>query len=205
MDNNLELQEFELDEIGNEFQPHRVDDPDVWGLRDVVRGRTPLVPTTIYATAGDSTSGVVGLLFPNGQFLVKSSSKVGTELVYQDGGADDGQKLPKGRVLPTSKILINAALPTIGVLVTAWDGAAQQDEFIVTDEDGNTELRREHSRGLLLGDYSVKNQVDRGPKRVPSQERRERNRAKHSFYRTGVAQAFPSPQIGNRCDLEDAA
>jgi hypothetical protein len=148
--------EVELD-TEETFQPHRTDDPDVWGLQDVARGRTPLVPTTIYNVAGDSASGVAGLLKPDNTFLPKYSSKVGQILRIQIGGADDGQHIPNSRTLPQEHQVVNAPLPTESWLETVWDGAVKQPEFKVCDPDtGVCEMRQEHSHGLLLGSYSTK-------------------------------------------------
>lgn len=146
--------EFGLDEV----ELHRTDDPDVWGLSDVARGRTPVVPTTIYKTAGDSASGVAGLLFPDSTFLPVIKSGAG-ERTYrlQDGGADDGQVMPPNRTLPISGALINAAVPTEFFGVVVWDGARKSDPVEVIDEDtGLTSLVQEHTKGLLLGDIAMK-------------------------------------------------
>lgn len=82
----LEADNDELgpDQAGREFEPHRTDDPDVWGLADI--NRKPAVPTTIYNRSGDSVSGVVGLLYPDGTFLKAAPSRVGQEVTLtQDG------------------------------------------------------------------------------------------------------------------------
>jgi len=121
----------ELEELP-EDQLHRTDDPDVWGLLDVVTGRETVIPRTIHKTSGDSASGVVGLLFPNGDFVSDAPSRIGQTFVA--GTLHD--------VRPV------AGEPTVTYEV-AWDGAAPAREF----EDEKGELRSEHSRGLLLGEY----------------------------------------------------
>lgn len=117
----------------NDYSLHRTDDPHVWGLKDVARGRTPLVPTTIYAASGDSASGVEGLLFPSPwAFLEKAESNVGkSEVVEQDGESFE--------------------------VLTVWDGAMPQPWFraYVNETGLETTLRREHSKGLLLGNYAI--------------------------------------------------
>src|SRR4051812_30042261 len=101
----------------------------VWGLLDVVRGRVPVVPTTVYKTAGDSASGVAGLLLPSGDFLPVAPSRQGEVVtLHQDGETF--------------------------TVETVWDGATRSPEFTVTLEDGRTEVRRESSKGILLADYA---------------------------------------------------
>lgn len=143
-------------------RPYRRDDPNVWGLLDVARGRTPDFPVTVHMIAGDSASGVVGILYPGNRFVVAPPSRSGqTTLRYQDGGADDGQNIGS-RVLPVrqrGERPLNAELPTAGFAETRWDGAVRQPEFEVELEDGTHEVRREHSRGLLLGAYPTKPMV----------------------------------------------
>lgn len=158
IDSDFELQA----EQEEDYQPHRVDDPDVWGLNDVARGRTPEVPTTVYAVSGDSASGVAGLIFPDGNFIPKAGTSIGKVIRFQNGGADDGQMMPKDRVLPTEGRTINAPLPTEGYLETVWTGAMPAQEFQHCDEDtGVCEIRREHSKGLLLGNYPIRREPTR--------------------------------------------
>lgn len=123
------------DEPELEYQPHTVNDPEVWGLRDVARGRGTVVPTTIYKVAGDSASGVVGILMPGGIFIVKHSCRIGQS--FEVGLLHDVKPSPR---------------EAIKTLETVWDGAAPADEF--TDEDTG-EVRQEHSKGLLLGNYAM--------------------------------------------------
>lgn len=154
---------IELCEIDEEVATHRADDPDVWGLSDVARGRTALVPTTVYRVSGDSASGVAGRLLPSGEFLPVHTSRVGLfEMRCQDGGADDGQMMPRERVLPSGRVVINAPLPTDFWMETAWDGAMKEPEFEVTDEEtGVTEVRQGRTKGQLLGNYEIRIAVDR--------------------------------------------
>lgn len=120
---------------GDLIEAHRRDDPSVWGLVDVARGRTPDYPMTIYLIAGDSVSGVVGLLFPNGIFLHKHPSRV-------------GQLALVGQLFQVNPAPFE---PTIE-FETTWDGARKSDEFL--SEEGET--LRESSKGLLLGNYQTK-------------------------------------------------
>ena len=45
------------------------------GLKEVALGFQPPYLVTVYAISGDATSSIVGLLYPNGEFVPKSSSK----------------------------------------------------------------------------------------------------------------------------------
>lgn len=146
--------EFEEPLLDEEFQPHITNDPNIWGLYDVARGRSTEVPQTIYLISGDNASGVMGLLFPNGDFMCKRSSRKGMVVVLQDGGADDGQEL-KDRILPTNTDIVNISLPTKFEMSVAWDGSTKSPELTVI-EDGEVFITNEHSRGLILGDYSRK-------------------------------------------------
>lgn len=128
-------------EAGDPIEAHRIDDPNVWGLLDVVLGRLPLVPTTVYKSSGDSASGVVGLLLPSGVFLSASASRVGREVTL----TQDGETF---------------------TVETRWDGAVKAAPFV--NEDG--ERAQEHSRGLLLGDYQIHREVT-GPKKTSPFER----------------------------------
>jgi len=181
----------ELEQFDEELATHCTNDPNVWGLLDVTVGRRPLVPTTIYRISGDSASGVVGLLLPSGEFRVAHSSRAGQfEMRIQDGGADDGQKMPDDRVLPTGGAIVNAPLPTELAIGTVWDGAKKEDPVLVTDEEtGVTEERQGRSKGLLLGDYAVRVQVDRGA---------DRNDKDRTFQQAGVVRTFPRPEVGKR-------
>lgn len=121
-------------EDGDPIEAHRTDDPNVWGLVDVARGRTPSAPTTIYNIAGDSASGVAGVLFPDNNFLPALDSQVGTSVIVGDWyGMKPVYHEP------------------VVALEIAWDGAAKSPLF--ENEDG--ELVREHSKGILLGDYAI--------------------------------------------------
>lgn len=150
--------EFEepLDDL--EYQPHITNDPNIWGLYDVVRGRTTEVPVTVYLISGDNASGVMGLLFPNGDFMCKRSSRKGTTVILQDGGADDGQEL-RDRILPTNTDIVNISLPTSFGMEVAWDGSTKSPELTVI-EDGEVFITNEHSRGLILGDYKRNGSMD---------------------------------------------
>lgn len=118
---------------GDPIQKHRLDDPNVWGLSDVARGRTPAVPTTIYNTSGDSASGVAGLLMPDLTFYPQPGSNIGRDFTLNQ----DGETF------------------TVG---TTWDGAKKQPEFKRHPElvEQFGPVGQEHSRGLLLGDYQSK-------------------------------------------------
>lgn len=153
---NSEEDDFDsADEL--EYQPHLTDDPAVWGLLDIAIRRDSEVPQTIYMTSGDSASGVIGRRTAEGVFIIKDPTRVGNLYRLQDGGADDGQLMPKGRILPTHGAHINAALPTSFETEVQWDGAAKSPDL--ENEEG--EMTSEHSRGLLLGNYSIHRVSDR--------------------------------------------
>lgn len=145
--------QFEEQPIEEEdYQPHVVNDPNIWGLYDVARGRFPDVPTTIYLVSGDNASGVLGLLFPDGTFMCKKTSRWGQDVVLQDGGADDGQELPKGRILRNPGTHgVNAFRPTSFSMEVVWDGSTKSPDIEIEGR-----MTGEHSRGLILGDYSRK-------------------------------------------------
>lgn len=140
------------DENELEYQPHRTDDPNIWGLLDIATRRRTEIPQTIYFISGDSTSKPIGLLNADGTFVMKTPTRVGNEFVFQDGGADDGQLVPKGRSLPGGHGL-NALIPTSSTAMVVWDGAMKSPVIDIV-EDGETFTTVEHSRGLILGDYS---------------------------------------------------
>jgi hypothetical protein len=117
-----------------EDQLHRTDDPEVWGLLDVVTGRTTPFLRTIYRVSGDSASGVVGLLYPNGDFRSIAPSPLGVEVAAGE--------LHSVQPLPYEKTIYYTVI---------WGGGAPPRMFI--DEEGNE--RSEHSKGLLLGEYAM--------------------------------------------------
>lgn len=45
------------------------------GLADIANGLRVPYSTTIYAVSGDDTSGIIGILYPSGQFLLKANSQ----------------------------------------------------------------------------------------------------------------------------------
>lgn len=110
--------------------------PDpVLGLEDVALGRWVPAPTTVYLIRNNDRSGVMGVLYPEGEFLLKARSTTGSTIQ----GRDDDK------------------IPYEGQIV--WDGAAPSpvSEIPLGFRDlGETEeepVFKEHSKGLLLGDY----------------------------------------------------
>lgn len=155
------------DDLGHEaeleYQPHRVDDPDVWGLRDLARGRTTMYPVTIYRISGDNSSGVVGVLYPDGKFVGKRSTREGNGFLV--GTLHDVKPSP---FEPTRQ------------LYTGWDGAIPEVPFL--DEEGNE--RQGRSKGLLLGSYDTKG--------ASAQERKRGARRKSTSRRDTIGgTAFP--------------
>lgn len=138
------LDKSPLDAVDDELTPdqlHRTDDPDVWGLLDVALNRITVVPQTIYKVSGDSASGVVGLLTPDGVFSSAARSRVGSESVV--GTLHDVNPSPGEAII---------------LYETNWDGAAPAREFL----NEENEPAQEHSRGLLLGEYP--NRYEKGLK-----------------------------------------
>lgn len=174
----MNLDKFIDDELP-EDQLHRTDDPDVWGLVDVIRGRTPNVPTTIYLAAGDSASGVAGLLFPNGTFLPKTSTDMGR--TFSAGTLHDVKPAPSE--------------PSVEYEV-AWDGAKPGEEFV--NEDG--EEMKDHSHGLLLGSYDIKREVS-----YPDEKERTRTNKRSNVRNFGHTTDGTAPQGRLTIDLPLAA
>ena len=109
---------------GSAIEAHWAEDPRIFGLRDIFNGRTPLVPTTVYKTSGDSASGVAGrVLPPDGYFLPKASTNIGY-----------------------SRAIGALAEPDV-YMETVWDGASPTRTFI----DSEGKAHPEHTHGLLLG------------------------------------------------------
>lgn len=109
---------------GETLEAHRSDDPSVFGLLDIIHGRTPLVPTTVYKTSGDSASGVAGRVLSDSTFLPKSATNIGH-----------------------ARTIRALAEPDV-YMETVWDGAAPARTFI----DAEGKAHPEHTHGLLLGD-----------------------------------------------------
>lgn len=135
----------------DEDQLQVIDDLSVWGLLDVIHDRRPMVPVTVYVTQGDSTSSIAGLLRPSGEFSPKRSTRLGQ--IFIAGTLHDVRPAPF------------EATVTYEVV---WDGATPSPEF--TTLEGET--RREHSHGILLGDYARRAAMRVG--RVPTGEHKRK-------------------------------
>ena len=131
---------------GSALEGHNPNDVLVWGLLDVALGRRKPYPETIYRVSGDSTSGVVGVLNPDGTLLVKARTNIGR----------------------TFTILAVAEEPTVAT--TVWDGAAPPATF--EHEDGTPGT--EHTKGVLLGDIQIDrpNMVPKTHRKRPPSEGR---------------------------------
>lgn len=127
------LNELILLPDGDAIQAHNSDDAKVLGLLDVVLGTRPTAPTTIYKVSGDSASGVMGILFPDGRFLVKAQSHIGKHFVCRALAEED----------------------TYAECI--WDGAAPAASF--TREDGTEGVEGTH--GMLLGSYATRLLIER--------------------------------------------
>lgn len=105
----------------------------VWGLIDVALGRWPMVPTTIYLLRNRDRSGVIGVLYPNGHFLVKRSPTTGCAVTVEEE-----QTIWMGEVV--------------------WDGAQpcpiSEEPIGWWDEEETLPIFTGHSKGILLGPYS---------------------------------------------------
>lgn len=96
----------------------------VLGFEDVQSGHRPLYPETVYLLGGDETSGIIGLLFPNGDFIPTLEPKVTAKywefdetLKYE---AIPGEMTPEG----TPRVIGNSW--TEGEVL--WDGCAGEIE-----------------------------------------------------------------------------
>ncbi len=126
-----------------DYQPHITDDPDVWGLADIALGRRTLVPQTIYVTAGDNASGVAGLLTVGGEFIPCPPSGAGRTIR-----------------LVGDWYGVN---PVKGEPATAFD--------VVWD--GSKKVPGEHSKGILLGDYQIRNEFRKAQNRKATVSRHD--------------------------------
>lgn len=106
----------------------------VLGLVDVALGRGVMSPTTIYRNRNQDRSGVMGWLHPSGEFHPKVSSTTGRMFVVFDADFEAYEA------------------------TVLWDGAQKcptSDTAIgYQDEEELVPLFREHSKGLLLGNYA---------------------------------------------------
>lgn len=127
------LSELILLPDGDAIQAHNTNDATVLGLLDVVLGTRPTAPTTIYKVSGDSASGVMGILFPDGRFLVKAQSHIGKHF------------------------LCEALAEEATYAECIWDGAAPAEQF--TREDGTEGVEGTH--GMLLGSYATRLLIER--------------------------------------------
>ncbi len=110
----------------------RPPDP-VIGLIDVALGRYVSSPTTFYAERDNDRSGVLGILYPDSRTIMKSRSTTGTTVRGRD---DDFQPFE-------ATVVWDGARPSpISVEPIGW-----------VDEEETQPLFKEHSKGLLLGDY----------------------------------------------------
>lgn len=129
---------------GDAVEAHNNADARVWGLFEVGLGLRPPYPVTIYKVSGDSASGVMGLLQPDGTFLKKAESQMGRTVTVEQP--------------PDEPV----------TLEVRWDGAAP----CLTFEDDEGTVRSEHSKGLLLGDYATERLVVRPKNDGPSVRQR---------------------------------
>lgn len=127
------LNELILLPDGDAIQAHNSDDAKVLGLLDVILGTRPIAPTTIYKVSGDSASGVMGILFPDGRFMVKAQSNIGKHFVCRALAEED----------------------TYAECI--WDGAAPAPTFI--REDGTEGVDGTH--GQLLAPYEIRLNIER--------------------------------------------
>ncbi len=118
--------------MNEDVQDWDVSDP-VLGLEDVALGRSVTSPTTIYLRRNRDRSGVMGILNPDGAYITKAASTTGMRIT----GLDE------------QGVRFEATI--------SWDGA-QRAPWSKTpvgyrDEKQTQPIYREHSKGLLLGDY----------------------------------------------------
>lgn len=109
-------------------------DAPVLGLEDVALGRGTVVPATVYRLRNRSCSGVMGLLYPDGEFLPKRASTSGDEVDCVDM---DGNRF-------------------VGTVM--WDGAQpspfHEEAIGFWDREETNPVFQEGSKGILLAGYS---------------------------------------------------
>lgn len=120
-------------------------DPELPSLRDAQAAlRRPAVPTTLYEVAGDNGSGVAGLWMPTGEVIPKAPSKVGLTIEYTDHDF------------------------RIKTAVVRWDGGMEEDRSskpigYIDPKTRRGPVYQGRSRGLLLGDYQIRERGEVAP------------------------------------------
>ncbi len=116
-----ELLEIALDEqVENSYGVR----PAVVGYEDVKAGYRPLYPVTVYLLGGDDTSGIVGLLFPSGEFIPTLEAKTSTPY-WEFTETLKYEKVP-GEVTPEGTPRVKGNSWTEGEVL--WDGVAGEIE-----------------------------------------------------------------------------
>jgi hypothetical protein len=125
----------------------------ILGLRDV--GHTKVsVPTTVYQKSGDETSGVAGLLFPDGKFIEASKPRVGTQALYWEFDETLAYEQIPGEVTPEGTPRVVGNSWRTGEVV--WDGSVagciEIDALDGDDEDLHRQVVNRRVRDAALGD-----------------------------------------------------
>lgn len=125
----------------------------ILGLADVAKGFKPNVPTTVYQVTGDDTSGIVGLLYPNGEFLPTPAPRRKATyweheetLSYKTIEGHDGKPRVVGDSWRTDEVLWDGSVAgSVNVLgedgdhegpinVREWDATLHEGDWITTGE-----------------------------------------------------------------------
>lgn len=136
-----------VDDLVDEFIYPNYPAPNVLGLIDVANGYRPYYPTTVYQVSGDDTSGIVGLLYPNGDFLIASTP--GKAAQYWEFDETLGYK----KITVDSKQYVVGDSWTRGEVT--WDGSVA-GSVNVLGRDGDKEgpvNKREWDASLHDGDW----------------------------------------------------
>jgi hypothetical protein len=101
----------------------------VVGLADVDAGYRPLYPVTVYQISGDDTSGIAGMLFPDGRFLEASEQRKTARfwefdetLRYEPVLDAEGKRIPVLGPYGKTYLLVKGDSWTEGEVV--WDGSS---------------------------------------------------------------------------------
>lgn len=105
--------EFELE---RQLEQEAAEVRYVWGITEVELGLRPLVPTTVYNVSGDDSSGIAGLIHPNGEF-VRTAKALTSQRYWNFDETYLYKKLDDGRVVGYSWARVEVL----------WDGSVAGD------------------------------------------------------------------------------
>lgn len=127
------------------------------GLAEVAAGWRPLYPTTIYNVSGDDSSGVAGLLKPDGEFIAVKA-KLATQRFWEHEETDRYVEVtvPSDSPYPLSTRIVGDSWREGEVV---WDGSAVGGIDLLgidgdeTDEERNPVFRRTSTPDELTGEW----------------------------------------------------